>query len=45
MQIEPGVEVQVLDLKTLIEIKEELGFPKDTAVLRAALRERSEIEG
>jgi hypothetical protein len=45
MEIEPGVELRVLDLETLIAIKEELGFPKDTAVLpvlRQALKERSE---
>ena len=43
MEIEPGVTVRVLDLETLIEVKEELGFPKDTAVLpvlRQALKER-----
>jgi hypothetical protein len=45
MEIEPGVVVSVLDLETLIAVKEELGFPKDTAVLpvlRQALKERSE---
>jgi hypothetical protein len=44
-EIEPDVVVRVLDLETLIAVKEELGFPKDTAVLpvlRQALRERSE---
>jgi hypothetical protein len=45
MEIEPGVEVRVLDLETLIAVKEELGFPKDMAVLpvlRQALKERHE---
>jgi hypothetical protein len=45
MEIEPGVVLRVLDLETLIAVKEELGFPKDTAVLpllRQALKERSE---
>ena len=45
MEIEPGVELRVLDLETLIAIKEELGFPKDIAVLpvlRQAVKERSE---
>jgi hypothetical protein len=45
MEMEPGVVVRVLDLETLIGVKEELGFPKDIAilpVLRQALRERSE---
>jgi hypothetical protein len=45
MEIEPGVVVRVLDLETLIAVKEELEFPKDTAVLpvlRQALKERSE---
>ncbi len=43
MEIEPGVGVRVLDLETLIAIKEELGDPKDMAmlpVLRQTLRER-----
>jgi hypothetical protein len=37
--------LRVLDLETLIAVKEELGFPKDAAVLpvlRQALKERSE---
>jgi hypothetical protein len=45
MEIEPGLAIHVLDLATLIAVKEELGFPKDTAVLpvlRQALKERSE---
>jgi hypothetical protein len=45
MEMEPGMVVRVLDLETLIAVKEELGFPKDTAMLpllRQALRERSE---
>ncbi len=45
MEIEPGMAVRVLDLETLIAVKEELGFPKDTAMLpllRQALKERSE---
>ncbi len=45
MEIESGVEVSVLDLETLIAVKEELGFPKDAAVLpllRQALKERSQ---
>lgn len=44
MDIEPGAVVSVLDPETLIAVKEELGFPKDTAmlpVLRQALKERS----
>jgi hypothetical protein len=48
MEIESGVVVRVLDLETLIAVKEELGFPKDMAVLpvlRQALRERSERRG
>jgi hypothetical protein len=47
MEIEPDVMVRVIDLETLIAVKEELGFPKDAAVLpvlRQALRER-EREG
>jgi hypothetical protein len=45
MEIEPGVVLRVLDMETLIEVKEELGFPKDAAVLpvlRQALKEWSE---
>jgi hypothetical protein len=45
MEMEPGMVVRVLDLETLIAVKEELGFPKDAAMLpllRQALRERSE---
>ncbi len=45
MEIEPDMVLRVLDLETLIAIKEELGFPKDVAVLpvlRQALKERSE---
>ena len=44
MEIEPEVTVSVVDLETLIEVKEELGFPKDVVmlpVLRHALREWS----
>jgi hypothetical protein len=44
MEIDPGAEVLVLDLETQIAVKEELGSPKDTAVLpvlRQALKERS----
>jgi len=43
MEIEPDVAVRVLDLETLIAVKEELGHPKDVAmlpVLRQTLRER-----
>jgi hypothetical protein len=43
IEIEPEVALRVLDLQTLIEIKEELGSPKDVAVLRVlrqALKER-----
>jgi hypothetical protein len=45
MEIDPGVGLRVLDLETLIAVKEELGFPKDVAVLpvlRQALKEWSE---
>jgi hypothetical protein len=45
IEMEPGMAVRVLDLETLIAVKEELGFPKDAAMLpllRQALRERSE---
>jgi hypothetical protein len=28
MEIEPDIAVRVLDLETLIAVKEELGFPK-----------------
>jgi hypothetical protein len=45
MEIESGLVVYVLNLETLIAVKEELGFPKDLAVLpvlRQALRERCE---
>lgn len=45
MEIEPGEVVRVLDLKMLITVKEELGFPKDTAVLpvlRQALKEEAD---
>lgn len=48
MEIDPGVDVRVLDLETLISIKEELGFPKDAAVLpvlRQALKARSGRQG
>lgn len=44
LEMEPGVVVRVLNLETLIAVKEELGFPKDVAmlpVLRQALREQS----
>jgi len=44
IEIEPGIVVRVLNLETLIAVKEELGFPKDMAmlpVLRQALQERS----
>ena len=47
MEIEPGVALRVLDLETLIALKEELGFPKNVAVLpvlRQALKELSERE-
>ena len=47
IKIEPGVPVRVLDLEMLIAIKEELGFPKDVAmlpVLRQALKEQSRRE-
>jgi hypothetical protein len=43
LELEPGVAVRILDLKMVIEIKEELGFPKDLAVLpvlRQTLLER-----
>jgi hypothetical protein len=43
METEPGMVVRVLDLETLIAVKEELGDPKDVAmlpVLRHTLRER-----
>jgi hypothetical protein len=43
MEIESGMAVRVLDLETLIAVKEELGHPKDVAmlpVLRQTLRER-----
>jgi hypothetical protein len=33
MEIEPSVAVRVLDLETLIAVKEEPGSPKDIAVL------------
>jgi hypothetical protein len=42
LEIEPGIQILVLNLETLIAIKEELGFPKDQAmlpVLRQALKE------
>jgi hypothetical protein len=45
MEIEPDVMLRVLDLETLITVKEELGFSKDAAVLpvlRQALKEQSE---
>lgn len=48
MEIEPGVAVRVLDLETLIAVKEELGAPKDAAVLpvlRQALKERLRAPG
>jgi hypothetical protein len=44
LEVEPEVVVLVLDLETLITIKEELGFPKDVAVLpllRQTLKEKS----
>lgn len=44
LEIDQDVSVSVLDLRTLIEVKEELGFPKDAAmlpVLRQALKEGS----
>ncbi len=44
-EIESGVQVRVLNLETLIAVKEELGFPRDTAmlpILRQALKEWSE---
>lgn len=45
MELEPGLVLCVLNLESLIAVKEELGFPKDTAVLpvlRQALKEQSE---
>ena len=45
MEVEPGITVRVLNLGTLIVIKEELGDPKDLAmlpVLRQTLRERGQ---
>jgi uncharacterized protein YqcC (DUF446 family) len=48
MAIEPDVVVRVINLETLIAVKEELGIPKDVAVLpvlRQALKERSERQG
>ncbi|HEY3827135.1 MAG TPA: hypothetical protein VGL82_21420 [Bryobacteraceae bacterium] len=45
MEIDTGVTVRVLDLETLIAVKEELGVPKDAAmlpVLRQALKEQSD---
>lgn len=45
VEIEPGMAVRILDLDTLIAVKEELGDPKDTAmlpVLRQTLKARSE---
>lgn len=42
LEIENGVAVRVIDLEMLIAVKEELGFPKDVAmlpVLRQALKE------
>ena len=45
MEIEPDMVVRVLNLEMLIAVKEELGFPKDIAVLpvlRQALKERSD---
>jgi hypothetical protein len=42
MEVESGVAVRVLDLQTQIAIKEELGDPKDLAmlpVLRQTLKE------
>jgi predicted nucleotidyltransferase len=44
MDIGDGIHVRVLDLETIIAIKEELGSEKDLAVLpllRRTLRERS----
>jgi hypothetical protein len=44
VEIEPGLTLRGLDLETLIAVKEELGFPKDVAVLpvlRQALSERA----
>lgn len=44
LEIDQDASVSVLDLRTLIEVKEELGFPKDAAmlpVLRQALKEGS----
>lgn len=43
IEIDPGMPVRVLDLETLIAIKEELGDPKDRAMLpglRQTLKER-----
>jgi hypothetical protein len=48
MEIDAGVTVRVLNPETLIAVKEELGFPKDTAMLpvpRQALKEQSERQG
>jgi hypothetical protein len=48
LEVEPGVVVRVLDLETQIAVKEELGSPKDAAVLpllRQALKARFEQQG
>jgi predicted nucleotidyltransferase len=48
MDIGEGVHVRVLDLETLIAIKEELGGEKDRAVLpilRRTLEEKKKLEG
>ena len=47
MEIAPGVSVRVLDLPTLIAIKEALGGEKDLAVLpqlRRTLEEKQRLE-
>jgi hypothetical protein len=48
LEVEPGVVVRVLDLETQIAVKEELGSPKDAAVLpllRQALKARFKQQG
>jgi len=44
MELEPGLVLRVLNLESWIAVREELGFPKDIAVLpvlRQALKQQS----
>ena len=44
MELESGVTIQILGLEIQIRVKEEVGAPKDLAVLPLLRRTLSEVE-